>query len=428
MNIVLIGAGSRSFGRGQIADILQSKDLMGRGVTLCLVDENPQALETMLALARRVAEHTGTDVALRAETDRRRALPGADYVITAVARKRMELWEQDFRVPLSYGFRHCLGENGGPGAVFHALRSLELVLPICRDVEELCPHALLLNFTNPEARVLHAICHLTQVRAIGICHGVFGALQAIERYLEQPIDTLDVISAGMNHFYSILRVRDRETGEDLLNALLQKAVDDPAAPPLFRRMADLFGVFSYPSDDHIGEYLSFGSEFHGVQWHYGREARPVSLVEPPPAPAFEEYATGSRPLDEVVLRPSGEVTVPIICDIVLDRKAWRPAVNVLNSGPYIDNLPASGVVEVPAIVDAAGVHPQQVGALPEPYAAFVRTQCDIIERVTEAYRTRSKKLLLQALLLDPVVNSITAAEQLLDNMLTLQREFLPTFA
>lgn len=430
MNIVLIGAGSRSFGRGQIVDILQSPELAGRNVTLCLVDDNPQALETMFALAQRVAAHTGTDVALRAETDRRRALPGADYVITAVARKRMELWEQDFRVPLSYGFRHCLGENGGPGAVFHALRSLELVLPICRDVEELCPDALLLNFTNPEARVLHAICHLTQVRAIGICHGVFSALRSIERYLERPIDTLDVVSAGMNHFYAILRVRDKATGEDLFEKLLQKALNDrsPAAPPLFRKMAEVFGVFTFPSDDHIGEYLSFGAEFHGVQWPYGRESQPVALVEQASAPTLGDYAAGRCALDEDILRPSGETTVQIICDIELDRKAWRPAVNVLNSGPYIDNLPMSGVVEVPAIVDAAGVHPQQVGPLPEPFAAFVRTQFSIIELVTEAYRTRSKKLLLQALLLDPAVNSITAAEQLLDNMLTLQREYLPTFA
>ncbi len=260
MNIVLIGAGIHSFGRGQLADILQNSNLSALGVTLTLVDTDPVALDTMTRLAQRIKAHARSRIELCQTTERREALVGADYVILAVARKRMQLWEQDFRVPLAHGFRHCLGENGGPGALFHALRSLELVIPICRDIEALCPDALLLNFTNPESRT-----------------------------------------------------------------------------------------------------------------------------------------------------------------------SWRHAVNVLNAGPWIDNLPASAAVEVPAIVDGNGIHPQAVGALPEPYAAYLRTQCAIVELVTEAYRTRSKKLLLQALLLDPVVNSIEAARKLLDDMLELQKAYLPAF-
>jgi len=431
MKIVLIGAGSHSFGRGQIVDILGAEDLRGRNVVLWLVDENEAALETMTQLANRVKDHFGSDVTLESTTDRRRALPGANYVITAVARKRMQLWEQDFRVPLSYGFRHCLGENGGPGAVCHALRSFELVIPICRDIEALCPDALLLNFTNPEARVLHAILHLTKVKAAGICHGVFSARRMISAILQRSIEELEIVSAGMNHFYAVLRVRDKTTGEDLWPQVVERTLTGEAVvlPPLFKKMLEIFDVFSYVSDDHIGEYLSFGSEFSGVKWHYGLESRPLHLEEPPPSrPPLEEYATGSRPLDDVVLRRTTEITVPMICDIELDRGMWRPAVNVLNGAGYIENLPRDGVVEVPAMVDAAGIHPQKVGAIPEPFAAFIRTQFSIIGLVTEAYRTRSKKLLLQALLLDPVVNSITAASEMLDEMLALQSDFLPTFS
>ena len=435
MNIVLIGAGSRSFGRGQLADILQNSDLYGRGVTLTLVDTNPEALDLMTRLAQRIKQHAGADIAIQQTPNRCEALPGADYVITAVARKRMELWEQDFRVPLAYGFRHCLGENGGPGALFHALRSLELVMPICRDIEELCPNALLLNFTNPEARVLHAISHLTKVHAVGICHGVFSALRKIEQALQRPLAELHVVSAGMNHFYDILSVVDKATGAELRDEVLHRLLTDPTldVPPLARKLAEVWGVITYMSDDHIGEYLSFGSEgvhslFHGVKWHYGRESRPEPLGEPLSQDLpLEEYASGARPLDQAVLRISGEITVPMICDIALNRSSWRHAVNVLNSGPYIDNLPTPAAVEIPAIVDGAGIHPQKVGALPEPFAAYVRTQCSIIELVTEAYRTRSKKLLLQALLLDPVVNNVKAAEQLLDDMLELQKEYLPAF-
>jgi len=347
--------------------------------------------------------------------------------MTAVARKRWELWEQDFRVPLSYGVRHVLGENGGPGAAFHALRSFELIVPICRDIERLAPDALLLNFTNPEARVLHAICHLTRVRAVGLCHGVFSAVELLARLLERPREQLEVVSAGINHFYCVLKVTDRNTGRPLLPTAMEKLLaGDPAeVPPMFRKLAEIFGVFGFPSDDHVGEYLAFAGEQAGTKWLYGQESRKVGRPRCDWPAAIESYADGTTPLDENVLRPSGELAVPILCDIEGDRNCFREAVDVLNDGPYVENLPADCVVEVPAMVDAGGVHPLEVGPLPEPLATLIRTQCTIIALVTEAYRTRSKKLLLQALLLDPLVESISAAEAMLDEMLALQEDYLP---
>jgi alpha-galactosidase len=426
MKIILVGAGSRSFGRGQVVDVLTSEALRDRDVTLALVDIDEGALDLMMHFAERVKAHTGSVVKLQGTTDRREALPGADYVIVAVSRKRMPLWAQDFRLPVAYGFRHCLGENGGPGALFHAIRSLDLVIPICRDVEALAPDALVMNFTNPEARVLHAIRHLTNVKAAGFCHGVFEGIEALTHYLERPEEQLDIISAGMNHFYCILKAEDRETGEDLLPEAVRRAATDPDAEPLFRKMAEIFGVFTFPSDDHIGEYLAYGTEYSGAKWPFGIEGRPVPLEEPE-TPQLEDYASGSRPLDEWALRRSGELTVPVIADIERNRGAFRPAVNVLNAEGYIDNLPRSGPVEVPAVVDAEGLHPLMVGRLPETFAAFIRKQFTIIEVVTEAYRTRSRKLLFQALLLDPVVDSISGAEALLEDMLQLQENYLPPF-
>jgi alpha-galactosidase len=341
----------------------------------------------------------------------------------------MELWEQDFRVPLAHGFRHCLGENGGPGAVFHTMRSLELVMPIARDVERLCPRALLLNFTNPEARVLHAMLHLTRVRAAGICHGVFGAIGWIAAALGRPAEDLEIVSAGMNHFYAILQVIERRTGCNRLAELVERAARDGSlkSPPLFRKMAEVFGVLTFPSDDHIGEYVAWGVEYSGVKWHYGQECRRVPREDEPPRRDLEDYAAGRRPVDAALLRPSGEVTVPIIADIELDRGSVRPAVNVLNTEGCIENLPRDAAVEVPARVDAGGLHPLKVGPVPEAFAAMMRTQFTIHSILTEAWRTRSRRLLLQALLLDPCVTGIGAAERMLDEMLSLQADFLPTF-
>lgn len=425
MKIVLIGAGSRSFGLSQIIDVLICKELCGRGVTLALVDENAPALERMLQIARRIKAHAGSDITIEAATDRTAMLPGADYVVVAVSRQRFKLWEQDFRVPLAFGFQHVLGENGGPGALFHALRSFEIVIPICRDMERLCPGAMLLNFTNPEARVLHAICHLTSVKATGFCHGIFTALNKIAEYAGKPLEALDITSAGMNHFYCILQAKDKATGANILPMLLQKAAHDssPGISPLFKKFAAIFDVFTFPSEDHIGEYVAFGSEFHGARWKYGQECRAVLREEKPAPDILKLYAEEKLP----PLRPSGELTVPVICDMALNRGALRPAINVLNTAGYIENLPRDIVVEVPGTVDAQGVHPLHVGSLPESFAAFMRPHFAIHGILTEAYRTRSRKLLLQALLLDPNVNSITRAEQMLDVMLELQRDFLPEF-
>jgi alpha-galactosidase len=429
MKIVIIGAGSHSFGRGQIVDLLTAQELKGRGGALVLVDIDAQALDLMGRLAERIKQHTGSDFTVESTTDRSEALPGADYVITAVAQRRMELWEQDFRVPLAHGFRHCLGENGGPGSIFHALRSFELIIPIARDVERLCPDALLLNFTNPEARVLHAILHLTEAKAVGICHGFVWATHAIAHYLERPIDEFEIISAGINHFYCVLSVKERESGKEWLPELVEMAANDRSdrAQPLFSKLAEVFGVFSFPSDDHIGEYLPYAAEFTGVKWPYGRESRPISSEGEAVDSELERYAAGDRPVDDGLLRPSGEIAVPIIADIELDRDEFRPAVNVRNTGGYIENLPRDAAIEVPARVDTRGVHPLAVGPLPETFAAMVRTQCTINSLVTEAYRTRDRKLLLQALLLDPLVDSVRGAERLLDEMLDLQAEYLPEF-
>lgn len=425
--IVIIGAGSASFGRGMILDLLRSEELNGRGLSLWLVDIDAEALEKMAGFAALVKDHTGSDLEIEATTDRTAALPGAAYVLTAVSTHRYELWEQDFRVPLSHGFRHPLGENGGPGAVFHALRSLKLIMPICRDVERLCPDALLLNFTNPEGRVLDAISHLTRVKAAGLCHGVFSAIAFISAYAALPVERLEVTAAGINHFYYVLKAIDRETGEDLLPGLLARLREDDSYPPtVWKKLIDIFGWLTYKSDDHIGEYLAYGAEFAGVQWPYGLESRAVD--KPQPGPAFDPapYLAGA-PLDERALRRSGEIAAPVICSAELDRRERYDAVNVLNSGGYIENLPREAVVEVPAYCDGGGIHPIAVGPLPEAPAAYMRTQISIQRLLTEAYRTRSKNLLLQALLLDPVVDSITEAEALLEEMLELQAAFLPEF-
>jgi len=429
VKIVAIGAGSSSFGRGIIVDAMRSKEMNRLDCTLSLVDVDAKALDRMVSLSERIREHLGSKIHVEGTTDRRKAIPGADFVITSVAIKRMPLWEQDFRVPVSYGFAQALGENGGPGGIFHALRNFELTIPICRDIEELSPNALLLNYTNPESRIVMAINSLTKVRVAGLCHGVNMAREAASQVLERPIEGLKVITGGLNHFFWVLKVADADTGEDLYPELRRRISEGRPVKlqPLVRKLVEIFGYLTIPSDDHVGEYLPFAVEFTGSKWPYGLESRGIPRSGGIEANWLEPYASGERPLDSNVLQPSGELAIPIILDVALDRGRWEPSVNVLNDGLYVENLPGDAVVEVPAVVDAKGIHPEHVGPIPEPLAAFNRLEVSIQRTVVEAYRTRSRRLLLQALLLCPQVTGVGRAEKLMDDMLELQREYLPKF-
>ncbi|MFC1712046.1 alpha-glucosidase/alpha-galactosidase [Candidatus Poribacteria bacterium] len=425
VKIVLIGAGSASFGRGTLADIMSCEDLKSYDCTVVLVDIDEPALNKMAGLAKLIGAHYKSPVKVEKTTDRTEALPGADYVITSVTQKRYELWEQDFRVPLAYGFRNILGENGGPGALFHAMRNYGIILPICHDIEKLCPDALVLNFTNPESRILMAMSHLTEVNAVGLCHGVLQARRHAAQVLGKDLDDLKITTGGLNHFFWILKIEDASTGEDLYPLLREKVKD--SCPPLSQKMMEVFDYYIFPSDDHIGEYVSFAHEFTGLLWHYGKEFHRVPKTEAPSADWRDEYLSGKRPVDDNLVHPGGEIAVDIIADILEDKDKWEPSVNVLNTDGYIENLPTDGVVEVPATVNSTGVHPEHVGPLSEALAAFCRTQVSIQLLLIEAYRQRSKKLLLQALLLDPVVDSVRRAEEMLDHMLELQKDYLPEF-
>ena len=432
VKIVLIGAASASFGPRTVIDVFANKDLRKLDVDFTLVDLDEPNLAAVHAFARMVGEHTKSNIRLSYTTNRLEALPGADYVITSVARRRNALWALDFRIPLALGFRHILGENGGPGAAFHTLRSFELMVPIAKDIQRLAPRAYLLNFTNPESRVCLAVTTLTKVRCVGLCHGVMGSINKVAAVLGRKYEDLKVTVGGINHFHWLVKIEDAKTGEDLYPALRQRTAEKPDLfTPLVRKLWDVLGLLPFPVDNHIGEYLQFAHEFCGAKLHWGRAWDPVELAAKPgpPASALERlapYLEGKTPVDEKLVRPSGEISVPIICDIALDRRRREPAVNVPNANGAVANLPREAIVEVAALVDRKGIHPEKVGPLPLAIAEFCRRQTAIQEILVEAYRTGSRKLLLQALLLDPIVDSVAKAEQLIDDMIRLQGDFLPT--
>lgn len=421
LRVVVIGAGS-VFSRGVIANFALNEDLQDVDRELALVDVDKTALDEITQIAKKICEHLGCPIKIESSTDRKAVLAGADYVIVSVERNRWKLWEQDFRVPLSYGFKHVMGENGGPGALFHALRNYEMVLPICKDIEQLCPDATLLNFTNPESRIVMAINKLTKVKVLGFCHGVLGARDKISKLLKRDLGDLYIETGGMNHFFWALKVEDAKTGKDLYPELREQVMEH--CEPLVCKIMELYDHFTYPSDDHIGEYLAFAHEFTGLKWPYGIEA--PKHENAPSLNWRKDFLTGKKPIEELV-EPSIEIVIDAIAAILKDKNLWLPAINVPNTAHYVTNMLEDSIVEVPAIFNSSGAQPISVGPIPEALAAFVNLQVSIQKILVDAYQQKSKKLLLQALSLDPVVDSVKNAEEMLDYMLELQKDYLPVF-
>lgn len=431
--VVLIGAGSASFGRGTLCDLFAARKAL-KGSTIALVDIDPRALRLMAQVAQRMNEATGKPFIIEATTDRREALLDAQFVIIAVAVKRNERWRLDFEIPLKHGVKQVLGENGGPGGLFHAMRNIPIILDICRDIEQLCPSALVLNFSNPEGRICLAANRYTDLQFVGLCHGIGMATAVVGQALDLPPDEIDPLAAGLNHFTWILELRHKATGRDLYPAFKRAMTktntntiglgDYRFGIKLCRYLMEVFGYWPSPSDDHVGEYLSYAWEYCGLEG-YDFDAADREAAES--RHQLQLVASGKEPVDRLLEERSGEIAVSIIVGVLGNTHQYELAVNVPNAG-CISNLPSWAIVEVPATVDATGVHGLSVGPLPEPIAAMCRTQIAVIDRMVEAAVHGDRNAALEALLLDPVVNAASQAEAILDEMLSVQKDFLPQFS
>jgi len=418
--IVLIGAGSSSFAPGVLRDLYRSDELAGS--RLALVDIDCGALARMKPLADRLQAETGRMAEVSFETDRRRVLDGADFVIVSIAVSRLPLWRQDFVEPLRLGFGHCYGENGGPGALFHTLRNLPIVMAIARDVEELCPAAWMITFTNPENRVCLCLHRHSRVRTIGLCHGINGTLDLIAGRLGMERGRLDAQAAGVNHLTWLLRLCDKGTGEDLMPRWRAdiEANGPPQGYEMCCKLWDVFDCFPTTGDSHVGEFLSFGAEYYTR----GFELADFAGWAEQAGRDLDALGRGDPPISEWLSRGSGEIALRVIEHLHLRKSGKLMSVIVPNAGA-VPNLPEDAVVETGGLFECGDVTPEPTPPLPPAAAAVTRRELEIEELAVEAWAKGSRKAALQALLLDPCVDSITRAELLLDRMLALQGGYLP---
>jgi alpha-galactosidase len=456
--IVLIGAGSAVFGLRALAAILRSERL--RCCELYLVDVDEPALALMFKLAQKLNQEWGTAARINATTNRREALPNANFVIVSVqVGPREHVWELDWRIPLNHGVRQPYAENSGPGALAHTARNLPLILEIARDIEALCPAAWCMNYVNPLIRLSHAINRYTKVQVVGMCHQLlwgYAMATAIlaERYgitlppglkidtnhqnrhfreplMQAGLQHLDIKAAGINHFSWVYDIRDRVTGADLYPALRERWLS-PAMhdfEPLSRDLFAIFGLMPTPSDSHLCEFLPWVHDpitkpwerygLHTQNWAGNHERRALRRQ------IAQELIDGTRSVEE--LRHERSEGIPeVIEGVHFNMNTFVHQLNLPNHG-LIPNLPADAIVEVPGIASGMGVRGLAMPPLPEPIAELCRRELAYSALVVDACYHGDRDMALQALLLDPLINDIATARAILDDFLHTFAAYLPQF-
>ena len=450
--VVLIGAGSTNFTPAVLSDLARCSRL--KHAELALVDVDESVLATMVALGQRLARELGLELKVTGATDRREVLPGADFVVTTFAAGGAEAWREDLEIPARYGIVQSVGDSVGPGGLSRALRHIPIIVDVARDVEKLCPEALLFNYTNPMTALCRAVARTTRTRAVGLCAGPLLTRNDLATRLGLPRDELQFHGAGLNHCFWILDARwrgrdvydlsrDLAAGggrarraaaalDDLLPGAGSAALEASSRYSFCSEVLSVLGYLPGPGDRHVAEFFPrFFPEGPGADSRLGLGMYAIErfisgkrqLME-----SLESQATGRTPLDPALVEGRvghSEEVVDIMSAVVGDEGRLMYG-NVPNHG-IVANLPAETVVETRLLYGSYGYRALAVGDLPPSLLPFVAERAAQQELVVEAALTGSRQVALQALLADGCVKSVSTASRLLDDLLRAHAVLLPQF-
>lgn len=426
--IVLIGAGSASFTRGLVADIIRRNN----ETELALVDIDPTALNIAERLTRKMIAAGRAPITLSASTDRRDVFTGATAIICTVGVGGRRAWEQDVFIPRRHGIYMPVGDTVGPGGTSRALRMIPAMVDVAKDVLDLAPNALFFNYGNPMAPVCRAIRKATGANVIGLCHGVFHVAEYLADVLGLPRADLHYAAVGYNHLTWFTEVRAH--GQDMLPKLRELAQPKSSSDdnPFSWHLLTLFGAFPAVLDRHVTEFFP---QFFREGRYYGKTLGVEAF-------SFEEtIAWGDSSHNETceialsdqalptdyLERLSGEHEQVIdIIQSIRNESEEVYSVNLPNTG-QVPNLPADVIVESPAIADGAGLRPIAQPALPAGLVGTLATRFQWVETAVEAALEGSREKFIQALVLDGATNSLQQATELADELLAAQHAYLPNF-
>ncbi len=428
--IVLIGAGSANFGLGTIGDIFKSKIL--EGSTLSLHDINPNTLERTKNIALKYKEKLGLNFKIEATTDRKEALKDATYCIISIEiGNRFDLWDQDWKIPLQYGFKQIYGENGGPGGLFHSLRIAPVILNICEDIIKICPDAFVFNYSNPMQRICHAATtKYPDLKFVGLCHEIASMERQLPSIMETDFSNIEIKAGGLNHLSILLEAKYKDSQKDgypkiheKFKSYYSKLTSEyyPSKPGgergVFFELYKIYGYLPITTDSHLGEYIQWAysvADHEAIMEFYDNYKKRCLTFYDDDSHYSEYFKIDNK---------TNERIVPIIEAIIEDANYEESAVNVPNKN-YINCLPNNIVVEVPGILNKSGVTGIKLENYPSNFGSLLNNQVSTIQLTTDAVINKSKDSAYQALLADPIVDNVQSAKKLLDTMLDFQKDHL----
>jgi alpha-galactosidase len=429
----MIGAGSLIFCKTLTTDILATEAL--QDVEICLMDRNKPKLDKMEAFVREVVKENNLPTKVTATLDRREALAGATYVINMIQVGGVEAFRLDYEIPLTYGVDQCIADSIGPGGVFRALRTIPVLADMSRDMNELCPDAILLNYANPMGANCAALGRVAEVQFIGLCHGVQTTLDLISRYVDVPKDQVDYVCAGINHMAWFLSLRDKRDGRDLY-PILRDNIEKPEYYVTEKVRCEVmrhFGYFMTESTGHLSEYIPWfrssrrGLETYCDQPDFGGASGTYYNYCNMLAEKYKNINyldTESRKIESRSVE---------YCSYILEAaetdNVFRLNGNVRNDG-YITNLPQGCCVEVPVFVDSQGLHSVTVGDLPIQCAALNQSNVTVQQLAVEAALTGEPEHAMQAIAMDPLTSAVCTLKEVREmtrEMLEAEKQWLPEF-
>jgi len=424
--IVLVGAGSVEFTRNLLGDILSYPELADANIVLHDIDAD--RLSTAEEMAHWTSSALGAKPRIEAHLDRRAALVGADYVIDTIQVGGARATRLDFEIPRRYGLEYTINDTINVGGVMRGLRSIPVILGIVRDMEELCPGAWFLNYTNPMSMIIWAVTSTSEVKTVGLCHSVYWTVHSIAGYVGAPFSEIEHTSSGINHLAFLLRLE--HDGDDLYPRL-DSAVregripdDDLVRAELYQRL----GFYPTESSEHHAEYNPWFipkgqvERFHiPIGEYLDRVARNLDEFD-----ETKRKLAAGEPFD---IERSGEYAAVIIHSITTGEPA-RIVGNVPNGGVLIPNLAAEACVEVPCLVDGSGLRPVATGALPPQLAAYIHPAVDAQGLTVKAVLEQDRDAIYHAVMQDPIVQARLTLDdtwRMTDELIEAEAEWLPAW-
>lgn len=435
--ITFIGAGSLGFTSELVRDILTFPLL--EDATISLMDINSERLEFARQSVEKLIQAGSRPARVEATLNREDALRGADVVLTTILSGSTEVWRHDIEIPKKYGVDINIGDTRGPSGIFRFLRTLPDMLEIVRDMEKVCPNAVLLNYTNPMAMLCAALQRQTHIPVTGLCHSVQGTAMMLARWIGAPFEEIDYLCAGINHLAWYLKFDWK--GEDAY-PLIQNAVcgrEEIYNEEIVRNEMFLaLGRYVTESSGHNSEYNWWFRKrpeliqrycTTGTGWNPGEYAYILHEYQKHEIDWKEVFLNRlAAPLTKENLERRHEYAAYII-NALQGGEAFRFNGNVPNTN-LITNLPEGACVEVPVLVDEAGFHPIPVGALPQACALLTQLSSGIEEMVVQAAIEGDPVAIYRAICHDPLtaaVLSLAEIKQMTNELFARHQAYLPQF-